>query len=82
MIKKQKDYYDDFGDYPMDVNGDGYLDVVSGGWFGGKLTWRVTHPQREPKSEEERVQKDKLQQLMDRVKRAAERKRPSDGGES
>ena len=49
--------------------------------LSGKLTWRVTNPQREPKSEEERVQKDKLQQLMDRVKRAAEGKRPSDGGE-
>ena len=50
--------------------------------LSGKLTWRVTHPQREPKSQEERVQTDKLQQLMDRVKRAAEGKRPSDGGES
>lgn len=50
--------------------------------LSGKLTWRVTNPQREPKSEEERVQKDKLQQLMDRVKRAAEGKRPSDGGKS
>jgi len=49
--------------------------------LSGKLTWRVTKPQREPKSEEERVQKEKLQQLMDRLKRAAERKRPSDGGE-
>lgn len=49
--------------------------------LSGKLTWRVTNPQREPKSEEERVQTDKLQQLMDRVKRAAEGKRPSDGGE-
>ncbi len=49
--------------------------------LSGKLTWRVTNPQREPKSQEERVQKDKLQQLMDRVKRATERKRPSDGGE-
>jgi len=48
--------------------------------LSGKLTWRVTHPQREPKSQEERVQKDKLQQLMDRVKRAAQRKRPRDGG--
>lgn len=35
-----KDYYDDFGEYPMDVNGDGYMDVVAGGWFGESLTWR------------------------------------------
>ena len=33
-------YHDDFGVYPMDVNGDGWMDIVSGGWFGKKLTWR------------------------------------------
>lgn len=34
------DYFDDFADYPIDINGDGYLDIVSGGWFGENLTWR------------------------------------------
>lgn len=33
-------YYDDFHDYPMDVNGDGYTDLVVGGWFGKTLRWR------------------------------------------
>jgi hypothetical protein len=35
-----KDYYDDFGVYPMDVDGDGFMDIVCGGWFGKTLTWR------------------------------------------
>jgi hypothetical protein len=34
------EYYDDFADYPMDVNGNGYLDIVTGGWFGKTLRWR------------------------------------------
>jgi len=32
--------YDDFANIPMDVNGDGYMDIVSGGWFGRTLLWR------------------------------------------
>jgi hypothetical protein len=39
-VRPEGDYFDDFGDYPMDINGDGYLDIVSGAWFGQKLTWR------------------------------------------
>jgi hypothetical protein len=35
-----KDYYEDFGVYPMDVDGDGFMDIVSGGWFGKSLSWR------------------------------------------
>jgi len=32
-------YYDDFSTIPMDVNGDGYLDYIGGGWFGETLRW-------------------------------------------
>jgi hypothetical protein len=39
-IKYIDTYYDDFSNYPMDVNGDGYLDVVTGGYFGCVLQWR------------------------------------------
>ncbi len=34
------EYHDDFCSYPMDVNGDGYLDIVTGGWFGETVRWR------------------------------------------
>ena len=33
-------YYDDFSNYPMDVNGDGYTDIITGGYFGKTLSWR------------------------------------------
>ncbi len=32
-------YIDDFSDLPLDVNGDGYPDVVSCGWFSKSLWW-------------------------------------------
>ncbi len=32
-------YIDDFSDLPMDVNGDGYPDIVSCGWFSKSLWW-------------------------------------------
>lgn len=38
-VMQVDDYYDDFSDYPMDVNGDGYLDIVTGGWFGQTVYW-------------------------------------------
>jgi len=34
------DYFDDFSTIPLDINGDGYLDFVTGGWFGLTLRWR------------------------------------------
>lgn len=43
--------------------------------LSGKITWRVTHPEREPKSEEERAQTNKLKALMERVRQAAESKK-------
>lgn len=37
--KRFDQYYDDFASIPMDVNNDGYLDVVTGGWFGKTIHW-------------------------------------------
>lgn len=34
------DYYDDFSNIPLDINGNGLLDYVTGGWFGKTLQWR------------------------------------------
>jgi hypothetical protein len=34
------EYYDDFSDYPMDVDGDGGLDIITGSWFTETLRWR------------------------------------------
>ena len=34
------EYYDDFSTIPMDVNGDGRMDFLTGGWFGCTLRWR------------------------------------------
>lgn len=39
-IMPSGDYFDDFSNFPMDVNGDGYLDILTGGWFGQKVSWR------------------------------------------
>lgn len=45
-LQKVEDYYDNFSNYPMDVNGDGYEDSIGGGWFGMKMFW-----QENPKGE-------------------------------
>jgi len=42
--------------------------------LSGRITWRITHPEREPKNEEERLQKKKLEALMQRIRRAVEEK--------
>ncbi len=39
--------------------------------LSGKITWRVTQPSLEPKSDEERGQREKIQSLMARIKKAA-----------
>lgn len=32
-------YIDDFSDLPLDVNGDGKIDIVTVGWFSKKIAW-------------------------------------------
>lgn len=38
-FKRYGEYYDDFSTLPLDVNGDGHMDYVTGGWFGKRLVW-------------------------------------------
>ncbi len=42
-----EDYYDAYTNFPMDVNGNGYKDIITGGWWNGKVKWRE-NPQGEP----------------------------------
>lgn len=42
------EYYDDFGTIPMDVNEDGRMDFITGGWFGQALRWHENHGKKEP----------------------------------
>jgi len=50
--------------------------------LSGKITWRVTQPQREPKTEEERSQAGKVQALSERIQKALKEKRRAAGGAS
>jgi hypothetical protein len=38
--KRYGEYYDDFSTIPLDVNGDGNIDFITGGWFGKELIWK------------------------------------------
>lgn len=38
-VHRVQEYWDDFSTIPLDVNGDGKLDIVTGGWFEGTLFW-------------------------------------------
>jgi hypothetical protein len=40
QVKRYGEYYEDFATIPMDVNGDGRMDFITGGWFEGKLIWK------------------------------------------
>ncbi len=39
-FKRYGEYYDDFSTLPLDINGDGHMDYITGGWFGKRLVWR------------------------------------------
>ncbi len=39
-VQAEGEYFDDFSDFPMDVNVDGYPDIITGGWWGETLRWR------------------------------------------
>ncbi|MCL2518179.1 MAG: VCBS repeat-containing protein [Oscillospiraceae bacterium] len=39
-IEYDGNYVHDFSDYPLDVNGDGYLDIITGSWWSEGLFWR------------------------------------------
>ena len=34
-----ENYIDDFSDLPLDVNGDGKMDMISVSWFAKKIVW-------------------------------------------
>ncbi len=40
QVQPEGEYYDDFSDYGLDVNGNGRLDIITGGWWGQTLRWR------------------------------------------
>ena len=39
-VQAEGEYFDDFCDFGMDVNGDGRIDIITGGWWGKILRWR------------------------------------------
>ena len=42
--KREDQYYDDFSTIPFDVNADGRPDIITGGWFSGRMRWLENVP--------------------------------------
>jgi len=40
QVVRVNEYFDDFSTIPLDVNGDGRMDYITGGWFGKSLYWK------------------------------------------
>ncbi len=38
-LQEQSEYYNDFANLPMDVDGDGWVDIVNAAWFNKTLFW-------------------------------------------
>src|SRR5699024_5264812 len=38
-VERYGEYWDDFATIPVDVNNDGKIDYVTGGWFGKNIRW-------------------------------------------
>ncbi len=38
-IERHGEYWDDFLNIPMDINEDGHMDFITGGWFNKSLRW-------------------------------------------
>jgi hypothetical protein len=38
-VKRYGEYYDDFSTIPYDVNEDGRMDFITGGWWGNTIRW-------------------------------------------
>ena len=50
------EYWDDFSTIPFDVNGDGLMDIITGGWFGKSLVWKE-NPGSESEWQEHQIAK-------------------------
>jgi tetrahydromethanopterin S-methyltransferase subunit A len=48
--------------------------------INGKLTWRVTHPEREPKNEQERKDAAKLKERIEWIKKKLDEKKKKENG--
>ena len=46
--------------------------------LSGRITWRITQPEREPKSDEERRQAGKAKELSERIRKAVEARKRGD----
>ena len=40
QVERVGEYYDDFSTIPLDVDGDGKIDFITGGWFSKTLRWK------------------------------------------
>ena len=46
-VMLRRECFDDYSTIPMDVNGNGFTDFVTGGWWGKTLRWRE-NPKGDP----------------------------------